>query len=220
MLIAKSQRVIAHHGDILFWLSCQFCCQRSCTSHLLSHSVRLLLVILLPRTAYPSISCLIPLLGTSVASHGLRPWHLSTMHDAGVDESNLPLTDLAKTEAFVDEPLIGNQLRDFGLVRESQNRTGLMLLVLLFLSLSKRSNLLVATSGCTSTFLSRRAKNSSIFLTYFRSSFTDLSLSTWACECSCVYSSSFFQTEDLVSDSVVLHLSSRSCPQARRLESV
>ena len=69
-LVAKSRRVIAHHRNLLVWLSRQFSCERRCASHLLSHSVRLFpVLLLLPGVSSPSVSCSVPSLGTGFVVH-------------------------------------------------------------------------------------------------------------------------------------------------------
>ena len=56
--------------------------------------------------------------------HDLHP-HVSadgenfgTTDDAGMDEDDFACGDLTKAEAFVNEPLVDDELHDFGLVYE------------------------------------------------------------------------------------------------------
>ena len=49
-----------------------------------------------------------------------------TSDTAGVD---FACRDFAKAEAFVDKPLVDDELRDFGLVREGVQEAGFVLLV-------------------------------------------------------------------------------------------
>ena len=54
---------------------------------------------------------------------------LGTSDDAGVDEDDFACWDYAKAEAFVDEPLVDNELDDFGPVREGVLEAGFALFV-------------------------------------------------------------------------------------------
>ena len=88
-----------------------------------------------PRSLAPCLSCSIPSLSTSLVAHDLRPCfsadheHLRALHDAGMDEHDLTSGSPAKAVSLVDEPLVDNQLHDFGAVREGFSETGLALLV-------------------------------------------------------------------------------------------
>ena len=53
-----------------------------------------------------------------------------TSDDAGVDEDDFACRDFATAEACVDEPLVDDELRDFGLVREGVREAGFVLFVL------------------------------------------------------------------------------------------
>ena len=61
---------------------------------------------------------------------GLRPCfsagyeHLRALHDAGMDEHDLTSGSPAKAVSLVDEPLVDNQLLDFGAVRECSFEAG------------------------------------------------------------------------------------------------
>ena len=65
-------------------------------------------------------------LGTSVVADELRPCvsadheHLCTSHEAGVDEDDFSSRGFAKVEALVDNPLVDDQLHDFGHVKYKQ----------------------------------------------------------------------------------------------------
>ena len=69
------------------------------------------------------------LLGTSVVANELRPSvsadheHLCTSHEAGVDEDDFSSGGFAKVEALVDDPLVDDQLHDFGHVKYKQPST-------------------------------------------------------------------------------------------------
>ena len=147
--------------------------------------------------------------------------HLSTMHDAGVDEDDFACGDLTT--------LIDDQLRDF-CRRVSCSRSSCSPFSLSVQSLQSSccnlrlhvdfpfsahpelkhsSSLPVDLPSHAPVQISRRRKRGS-------------------CECGCVNTCSFFHLvsgsnvhmEDLVLHVVVLHLSSRACPHERRPESV
>ena len=55
--------------------------------------------------------------------------HLRALYDAGVDEHDHASGSPAKAVSLVDEPLVDNQLHDFGAVREGSSEAGFALLV-------------------------------------------------------------------------------------------
>ena len=71
-------------------------------------------------------------LSSSVVVHDLRPRvradreDLSVHHSACVDGDDLACEDFVKAKAFVDEPPVDDQLRDFGLVREGFGQAGFL----------------------------------------------------------------------------------------------
>ena len=81
-------------------------------------------------------------LSSSVVVHDLRPRvradreDLSVHHSACVDGDDLACVDFVKAKAFVDEPPVDDQLRDFGLVREGFGQAGFLSLVLFLVVLS------------------------------------------------------------------------------------
>ena len=93
-LVTQSQRVVAHHRDLVIRLSRR---QRHCASQLLGHNARLLLVtLLLPGFASPKPSVLDLLsTGSSIVVHDLHPRagpdreDFVALHDADVDEDDL-----------------------------------------------------------------------------------------------------------------------------------
>ena len=101
----QAVRMAAHLGDFPLRLSGQLCRQRRCSSDLLRHSARPLLASpLLPRES-PSFTCSIhPGLSVVVQDHQSDREGFGTSDSAGVDEDDLACRDVAKTEAFVDEP--------------------------------------------------------------------------------------------------------------------
>ena len=60
--------------------------------------------------------------------HSLHP-RVSADRNAGVDEDDFACRDFAKGEAFVDKPLVDDELDDFGLVREDVQEAGFVLFV-------------------------------------------------------------------------------------------
>ena len=67
----------------------------------------------------PSFARSIPSLGPSVFTRHLHPRvsadreDFGTLDNAGVDEDDLSCGDFSKAEAFVDEPLVNDELHDF-----------------------------------------------------------------------------------------------------------
>ena len=78
----------------------------------------------------PGFTCSIPPLGSSVVTHHLHPRvsadheDFGTSDNAGVDEDDFACGDSSKAEAFVDEPLVDNELHDFGPVCEGVREAG------------------------------------------------------------------------------------------------
>ena len=129
----QASRVAAHLGDFLLRFCCHLC--RHCSSDLLRHSARPLLVSLIfPRGVSPSCACSSPPLGSSVVNN-LHPRvnadreDFGTSDNAGVDEDDFACRDFAKAEAFVDEPPVDDELHDLGPVREGVREAGSVLFV-------------------------------------------------------------------------------------------
>ena len=134
--VTQAPRMLAHYRHLVLRLSRRCCRQRRCSSHVLGHSPRLLLVPPLPTSvASQSPSCSNPPSG--LEHRRSRREGFGALHDAGVDEDDLAGLDFAKAEARVDKPLLDDQLHVSGLVRESFRQASfvfsILVLVLLFL---------------------------------------------------------------------------------------
>ena len=106
----------SHTTETLF-SDCQLCRQRHCSSYLLGHPVRLLLV-----PSHP------PGVASTSARRLARRWR-------GSDQNDFAGLDFAKAAALIDKPLVDDQLHNFGLVRESFCQAGFVLFILLFVFL-------------------------------------------------------------------------------------
>ena len=139
-LVVYTRQVVAYHRDLLLRLTCQLCGLRRCSPRLLSNLVRLSLSFSSFQAARPQALRARFLPSSSVVVHDLHPRicanreDLSNHHSACVDY-DFVCVNLAKAKDFVDEPLVDDQLRDFGLVRDGFSQAGFSLLVLLLVIL-------------------------------------------------------------------------------------